>query len=126
MVKYFIFAINCVMCMTNNVLLWDNSLTVSAEYNYDDGVWESESEDDDSSLEIDNGSVSLYTKSILLFFFIWQFIFNVSDAALMVLLHFMHCVLKVIHSITENGVIKSWVDHFPRTEDCTSARNQVH
>ena len=60
---------------------------------------------------------------MLLFLFMWQFLFNVSDAALSVLLQFMYQFLKVIHSLIRNDVTAAWMDKFPCT--VTGLRKRV-
>lgn len=54
-------------------------------------------------------------RAILLFVMLWQFLFNVSDAGISVLIVFLHHVLKLFHSVAGNNVTALWVTNFPST-----------
>lgn len=44
---------------------------------------------------------------------VWQFLFNISDAGIAVLIIFLHHVLKLCHSVAGNDTIATWLIGFP-------------
>ena len=75
--------------------------------------------DDDTSDDEDVGNdqqqgqlLSPYVRTLLLFIMVWQFLFNVSDAGIAVLIVFLH-VLKLFHTVAGNDTTATWLVGFP-------------
>ena len=58
--------------------------------------------------------MSPQARSILLFILLWQFAFNVSDAAVSVMVVFIYQLLRVINLVCRN-MIAQWIEAFPVT-----------
>ena len=74
-------------------------------------------DDDEEELEAtpDHNLLSPHLRSVLLFLLLWQFLFNLSDAGLSAIIIFIHHLLKLIHSLTNNQLIAEWIASFPLT-----------
>ena len=59
--------------------------------------------------------MSPQARSILLFILLWQFTFNVSDAAVSLMVVFIYHLLRIINSICKNDIIAQWIETFPVT-----------
>ena len=75
--------------------------------------------DDDSASEPEKDSctrselVPPTVRSLTLALMLWQFLFNISDAALSVLLLCLYHFLKVLHTLSGNNLLGEWLVHFP-------------
>ena len=59
--------------------------------------------------------MSPQARSILLFILLRQFAFNVSDAAVSVMVVFIYQLLRVINLVCRNDMIAQWIEAFPVT-----------
>lgn len=77
-------------------------------------IYDSESDD-----EVDQTSrpllLSPLARSVLLFLMLWQFLFSISDAALSVIIVFVHHLLKSIKSLVQNDFLTELIDTLPLT-----------
>ena len=77
-------------------------------------IYDSESDD-----EVDQTShpllLSPLARSVLLFLMLWQFLFSISDAALSVIIVFVHYLLKSIKSLVQNDFLTELIDTLPLT-----------
>ena len=57
--------------------------------------------------------ISLHIRAMLLFILMWQFLFNVSDAGVSLLILFLYHLIKMFHSISPNNATEPWLKEFP-------------
>ena len=78
-------------------------------------MFSSESDDEVADQHAECRMLSPPVRAMLLFLMIWQFLYNVSDAGVSVLIVFLYQVLKLFHSVAGNNITANWLLHYPNS-----------